>query len=299
MDVLVTGSSGLIGAALAPVLEAAGHRVIRLRRTAATAPDLGWDPDAATIDGVGLEGIDAVVHLAGEGIAEKRWTPEQKARILESRTRGTDLLACTLAGLTHKPRVLVSASAIGYYGNRGDERLTEQSESGSGFLAEVCRAWEEATAPAAAAGIRVAFARTGIVLSPKGGALAQMLTPFKLGLGGRLGSGHQYMSWITLVDEVRALVQLVEDERLAGPVNLTAPNPVTNRELTKALGHALHRPTVLPTPLFPLRKRYGRELVQELLLDGQRVLPDALTGVGFEFLSPQLGVALDAILRDG
>lgn len=298
MDVAVTGSSGLIGSALVPALEASGHRVLRICRRVATAPDLLWDPEAPTIDAGGLEGIGAVVHLAGEGIANKKWTPQQRDQILNSRIRGTDLLARTLAGLRTKPRVLVSASAIGFYGDRGDETLTEASASGDGFLAEVCRAWEDATAPAAAAGIRVVTARTGIVLSPEGGALAKMLTPFRFGLGGRLGDGRQYMSWITLVDEVRALVHIVDDDRLAGPVNLTAPNPVTNREFTKALGHALHRPTALPTPLAPLRMRYGADLVRELLLNGQRVTPDALSTAGFEFLHPQLDEALVAMLRD-
>ena len=299
MDVLITGSSGLIGSALAPALEAAGHQVVCLRRQNAIGPDLLWDPDAGTIDAAGLEGIDAVVHLAGEGIADKKWTPDQRERILRSRTRGTDLVARTVAGLTRKPRVLVSASAVGYYGDRGDEPVTEQSEPGTGFLAEVCRAWEDATAPAAAVGIRVAIARTGIVLSAEGGALAKMLTPFKLGLGGRLGRGDQYMSWISLTDEVRALVRLVEDDGLVGPVNLTAPGSVTNREFTQALGHALGRPTVLPTPLFALRMRYGRDLVQQLLLDGQRVTPDVLTGAGFEFEHPQLDDALGEILGAG
>jgi uncharacterized protein (TIGR01777 family) len=272
VDVIVSGASGMIGTALRPALEAAGHQVVALQRGGGAGersggtPDDGrgprWDPDAGTIDAAALEGVGAVVHLAGEPIAARRWTPEQKERILQSRARGTDLLARTLAGLAAKPAVMVSMSGVDYYGDRGDERLTERSPSGTGFLAEVCRRWEAATIPAADAGIRVVTPRSGMVLSPKGGALAQMLLPFKLGLGGRVGPGTQYVSWITLVDVVRALGHLVETDRIAGAVNMTAPNPVTNRAFTAALGDALHRPTILPTPLLPLRIRYGRELVQ-------------------------------------
>jgi uncharacterized protein (TIGR01777 family) len=256
-----------------------------------------WDPDADEIDTGGLVGIDAVVHLAGAGIGDKKWTPERKTLILESRTRGTGLLARTLAGMASPPSVLVSGSAVGYYGNRGDELLTEESAPGADFTAEVCQAWESATAPAAEAGIRVVTVRTGIVLSPHGGVLKRLLLPFKLGLGGRVASGKQYMSWITIDDEVGAIVHLLTADGVRGPVNLTAPNPATNAELTDALGRALHRPTVLPTPLAPLKVLYGSELVQALLVDGQRVSSAKLAASGYAFAHPELDDALAAVLR--
>ncbi|MEY3360788.1 MAG: hypothetical protein RL531_507, partial [Actinomycetota bacterium] len=270
MDIAVTGSNGLIGSALVRALETEGHTVRRLVRGGASgAGRVAWDPSAGTIDAAGLEGIDAVVHLAGEGIGEKRWTPEQKQRILESRTLGTDLVARTIAGLSTPPRVLVSASAVGWYGGqRGDEVLTEASAAPASpdFLAQVCVDWEAATAPAEAAGIRTVHLRTGIVLTPTGGALGRMVTPFKLGLGGRIASGRQWMSWISIDDEVGAIRHALTTEGLAGAVNATAPEPVTNAEFTKALGSAVHRPTILPTPLTPLRAVYGRELVDALLV---------------------------------
>ncbi len=297
MDVLLTGSSGLIGSALITGLEAAGHRAVRLRRGSGAAGSRTWDPELCAIDESAFDGIAGVVHLAGEGIAQKKWTPEQKRRILESRTKGTDLLARTLAGRDDKPAVLVSASAIGYYGDRGDEELTEDSPAGNDFLAEVCKKWEAATAPAAEAGIRVVVTRTGIVLSPNGGVLKQLLVPFKLGLGGRTGSGRQYMSWITLVDEIRAILFALDHDQVRGPLNLTAPNPATNRELTSTLAKALHRPSALPTPLLALKIRYGAELVDNLLVNGQRVLPAALATAGFEFVYPDLQPGLEGILR--
>jgi uncharacterized protein (TIGR01777 family) len=260
MDVLVSGSHGFIGSALLPRLRAEGHRVLRLVRGAPEgADDVRWDPDSDTIDATALEGVDAVVHLAGAGIGDKKWTPARKQLVLESRTRGTGLLARTLAGLAKPPRVLLSGSAVGYYGGRGSEELTEESGPGDDFLARVCQAWEGATAPAAEAGIRVVHLRTGVVLARRGGALQRMLLPFKLGLGGRIASGEQYFSWIALDDHVGAMLHLLGAEFVSGPVNLTAPRPVTNSEFTKALGAAVHRPTVLPTPLFPLKAVYGRE----------------------------------------
>ena len=248
------------------------------------------------IDAAGLEGVDAVVHLAGAGIGDKKWTPERKQLILESRTKATDLLARTLAGLARPPAVLISGSAVGYYGNRGDAVLTEESPPGDDFAAGVCVAWEAATAPAAEAGIRVVTIRTGIVLAAHGGALQRMLLPFKLGLGGRIGSGEQYMSWIALDDHVDAVRHLLGAASVSGPVNLTAPNPATNAEFTHALGGALHRPTILPTPLLPLKALYGSELVEHLLVNGQRVLPRALEADGFSFAYPELDGALRAVL---
>ncbi|MFM7618037.1 MAG: TIGR01777 family oxidoreductase [Actinomycetes bacterium] len=300
MDIAVTGSNGLIGSALIRSLEADGHSVRRLVRGGSTgAGRVAWDPAAGTIDAVGLEGVDAVVHLAGEGIGERRWTPEQKQRILESRTLGTDLIARTIAGLPTPPRVLVSASAVGWYGGqRGDEVLTEASAAPAtpDFLARVCVDWEAATAPAEAAGIRTVHLRTGIVLTPSGGALGRMVTPFKLGLGGRIGSGKQWMSWISIDDEVGAIRHALTTEGLAGAVNATAPEPVTNAGFTKALGAAVHRPTILPTPLTPLRAVYGRELVDALLVGGQRVFPAALEASGYTFAHRDLASGLRAVL---
>lgn len=297
MDVLVSGSHGFIGSALLPRLRAEGHRVLRLVRGAPEgADDVRWDPDSDTIDATALEGVDAVVHLAGAGIGDKKWTPARKQLVLESRTRGTGLLARTLAGLAKPPRVLLSGSAVGYYGDRGSEELTEESGPGDDFLAQVCQAWEGATAPAAEAGIRVVHLRTGVVLARHGGALQRMLLPFKLGLGGRIASGEQYFSWIALDDHVGAMLHLLGAESVSGPVNLTAPRPVTNSEFAKALGAAVHRPTVLPTPLFPLKAVYGRELVEHLLVNGQRVLPRVLESSGYEFVHPVLDDALRAVL---
>ncbi len=296
MDIAITGSNGLIGTALADALHARGDRVIPVLR----GEGLGvrWDPEAGEIDADGLDGVDAVVHLAGEGIGEKRWTPDQKRRIRDSRVRGTDLLARTLAGLAQPPAVLVSGSAIGWYGNRGDEELTETSSSGArdDFLVDVCVQWEAATAPTESVGIRTVHLRTGIVLSEQGGALRRMLTPFKVGLGGRIASGRQYMSWISLADEVGAIIHAIDSPGLAGPLNATAPKPVTNIEFTKALGLAVHRPTPLPTPLAPLKLVLGKELVQHLLVEGQRVLPAALQASGYEFTHPTIESALSAIL---
>lgn len=296
MDVLVTGSHGLIGSALLPRLRAAGHRVVRLVRDAPEgSDDVRWEPAAGTIDAAGLEGVDAVVHLAGAGIGDKKWTPARKQLILASRTQGTGLLARTLAGLDRPPSVLLSGSAVGYYGNRGAEELTEESAPGDDFPAQVCQAWEAATAPAEAAGIRVVHLRTGIVMARQGGVLGRLLLPFRLGLGGRIGSGEQYTSWVAIDDHIGALLHLLASESIRGPVNVCSPNPVTNAEFTRALGAALHRPTVLPTPLLPLKLVYGSELVQ-VLTEGQRVLPRVLEASGYEFAHAQLDDALRAVL---
>lgn len=299
MDVLVTGARGFIGSALLPALADAGFRPVRaLRRTSVPkgVDGIAWDPVTGTIDTASLEGLGAVVHLAGVGIGDKRWTHARKREILESRTKGTALLSAALARLTRPPSVLVSASAIGYYGNRGSEVLTEDSGPGDDFVADVCEEWEAAALPALEAGIRLVTIRSGLVLGRSGGVLQRLLTPFRLGIGGRLGDGRQWMSWITLHDEVRAILHAITTDTLAGPANLTAPNPVTNAELTATLGRVLHRPTRLPTPLLPLKALYGAELVRTLLLDGQRVLPAALERSGFVFDHPTLDVGLRAVL---
>jgi uncharacterized protein (TIGR01777 family) len=288
----------LIGTALVESLRADGHRVRRLRRGGVTGgDDIGWDPDAGRIDAPALEGADAVVHLAGEGIGERRWSAAQKQRIRDSRVRGTGVLTAAVASRARKPQVFVSASAIGYYGDRGDERLTEDSPPADDFLAQVVQAWEAETQPAAAAGVRTINLRTGIVLARHGGALARMLLPFKLGLGGRIGSGMQWMSWITLDDVVAAIRFGIDTPQLVGPINLAAPNPVRNREFTDTLGRVLRRPTVLPTPLLPLKLRYGTELVRSLLLFSQRVHPARLEHAGFRFTHPVLEPALEAVLQ--
>ncbi|MGH9036886.1 MAG: TIGR01777 family oxidoreductase [Acidimicrobiia bacterium] len=298
MDVAVTGSSGFIGSALRPALEAAGHRVVRMVRHGGGGPDaIRWDLQAGTIDAAGLEGVGGVVNLAGESIGDKRWNDAQKARIKDSRVKGTTLLAETLAKLSNPPSVLVSGSGVDIYPDRGDEGITEDTPADDpGFLGEVCRAWEAATAPAEAAGIRVAHLRTGIVLSPEGGALKKMLLPSKMGLGGRMGSGHQWMSWIALDDEVGAIIHLLGEGAPSGPVNATAPHPVTNAEFTKVLGDVLHRPTLMPLPAAALKLALGAQMAEELLLTGQRVLPARLEASGYIFHAPELSPALKRLL---
>lgn len=295
MRIAVTGSTGLIGTALARSLEHDGNEVVPVVRRDPAPGEVRWDPAGGEIDVAGLEGLDAVVHLAGAGIAERRWTDERKRELLESRTKGTSLLCEALASLDHRPDVLVGGSAIGFYGNRPGEVLTEQDEAGGGFLAEVVVAWETSYAMAEQAGIRVAKARTGIVLAEDGGALKPQLPLFKLGLGGRVGPGDQVQSWITLEDEVRALRHLI-DHDVAGPVNLTAPEPVTNQEMAKALGRALHRPAILPTPTFGPKLLFGSQLVEELLLFSQDVRPEVLQATGFEHHHTRIDDALAAVL---
>jgi uncharacterized protein (TIGR01777 family) len=300
MDVAISGATGLIGAALSESLRADGHRVLRLVRGGVTDGDaIGWDPEAGRIDAPALEGLDAVVHLAGEGIGEKKWSDEQKVKIRESRVRSTALLAGAIASRERKPGVFVSGSAIGYYGDRGDELLTEESAPGDDFLARVCVAWEAEAAPATEAGVRTVFTRTGIVLDANGGVLARMLLPFKLGLGGKQGSGKQWMSWVAKADEVGAIRHAIENRGVSGPVNCVAPNPATNADFARALGGALHRPTVLPTPLLPLKLRYGAELVETLLLVSQRVAPTKLEATGYEFACRSLDDAFASILNRG
>jgi uncharacterized protein len=296
MDVAVSGSSGLIGGALVEALSDAGHRPIRLVRRLPRGDEIAWDPVAGTIDAESLEGVGAVVHLAGAGINDHRWTEAYKAELLDSRTVSTSLLARTLAGLATKPAVLISASAVGYYGDRGAEELDETSSPGTGFLSEICIAWETATAPAEEAGIRVARIRSGVVLTARGGALKKQLPLFKLGLGGRFGKGTQWQSWISLADEIGAIVHLLTRE-LAGPVNLTAPHPVTNAEFAKTLAGVLHRPAVVPVPGFGPKLVLGGELAANLLFASQRVLPRVLLASGYRFQHPDLKGALRASLR--
>src|SRR3954451_21240089 len=297
MIIAITGSSGLVGRALVHALEADGHliRPVVRRAPRAGANEIRWDPDRGMIDAAEFASVDAVVHLAGENIAAHRWTESFKQKILTSRIRGTKLLCDTLAGLASKPTVLISASAIGYYGNRGDELLDESATNGRGFLAEVCQQWETATVPARDADIRVVNLRIGFVLSKQGGGLAKMLTPFRLGLGGVIGSGNQYMSWIALDDLIRVIQFTLSAAALAGPVNAVAPAPVTNREFTKTLGRILHRPTVFPMPAFAAKLAFG-EMAKDMLLGGVRVEPGALKNARFEFLYPQLDAALRHIL---
>jgi uncharacterized protein (TIGR01777 family) len=297
VDVVISGASGLIGRALTASLHADGHTVLRLRRGGVTDGDeIGWDPAEGRIDAPALEGVDAVMHLAGEGIGERRWTDEQKQRIRDSRVRGTAVLAAAVASREQKPRVFVSASAIGYYGSRGDELLSESSGAGADFLAELCVAWEAETEPARLAGVRTVLPRTGIVLSRDGGAFARMLTPFKLGLGGKQGSGKQWMSWVTIDDVVGVLRFALEDESVAGAVNVVAPNPVTNADFASTLGRVLHRPAFLPTPLFVLKAQYGAEMVETLVLQSQRVSSAELESLGFRFRYPVLHPALEHVL---
>jgi uncharacterized protein len=295
MKVLISGATGLIGSALIPELESGGHQITRLTRSPGSGGDVGWNPDAGEIDASRLEGHDAVVHLAGESIGEGRWTPEKKRRIRESRTKGTRLLAETIASLPEPPRVMVSASAVGYYGDRGNELLREDSGPGSDFLAEVCKAWEAAADPAREAGMRVVHLRNGIVLSTEGGALARTLPIFKLGGGGRIGSGRQWWSWVCMDDVVGAIVHALTDDSVEGPVNVGSPNPLTNAEYTRVLGKVLNRPTIFPLPAPAARLMLG-EVADALLLASQRMEPAKLEETGYEFRYPELEGALRHLL---
>jgi uncharacterized protein (TIGR01777 family) len=297
MTVLVSGSSGLVGSALIPHLEASGHRVLRLVRTSPKSDlERRWDPETGELAAADLEGIQAVVHLAGENIASGRWNEAKKNRIRSSREDGTRLLAQGLAKLQTPPGVLISASAIGYYGNRGEEILNEESPPGADFLAETCIAWENAARPAADAGVRTVYVRIGIVLSADGGALAKMLFPFRMGVGGVIGSGDQYMSWISLSDLAGIINHALNTETLQGPVNAVSPAPVTNREFTKTLGGALSRPTLFPMPSFAARLAFG-EMADALLLSSTRVLPARLQETGYVFQHPKLDGALRHVLN--
>jgi uncharacterized protein (TIGR01777 family) len=294
MKIVVSGSTGLVGSALQPVLVRAGHDVVPLVRRPPAPGEraIQWNPARGTIDRAGLEGADAVIHLAGENVFG-RWTPAKKNRIRDSRVLGTQLVSDALAGLNRRPRTLLAASAVGYYGDRGDEMLTEQSAPGEDFLAHVSREWEAATGAATRAGIRVVNLRFGIVLTATGGALAKMLPPFRLGLGGHIGSGNQYVSWIAMDDVLAAMVFALSTETLVGPVNMTSPNPVTNRELAKALGKVLGRPAIVAVPSFALRMAFGPEGAG-MLQSGQRVLPERLRAAGFRYRHE----TIEATLRD-
>jgi hypothetical protein len=296
----VSGASGLVGSALTARLAREGHRVHRLVRgeAAGTGEDIAWDPERGRLDPGGLRGVDAVVHLAGASVAGGRWTSARKALIRDSRIAGTRLLAETLGRLAPPPRVLVSASAIGYYGDRGDEPLTEAAPPGEGFLAEVCQAWEAATGAARDAGIRVVCLRIGMVLAARGGALGRMLLPFRLGLGGVVGSGRQYVSWIALTDLVAAIRHAIRAETLVGPVNAVAPGAVTNREFTETLGRVLGRPTLAPLPAPVVHLLFG-EMGRALLLASARVVPERLRESAFAFAHPDLEGALRAELGGG
>ena len=296
MKILVSGATGLIGAALVPFLTTGGHTVTRLVRSQSgpETSDIVWDPERGVHDPARLEGFDAVVHLAGENIVG-RWTAEKRARIRDSRVNGTKALCDALTRLSAPPKVFLCASAIGYYGDRGAEVLTEESPAGKGFLAEVCTAWEETTQIAAQRGLRVVTARFGVVLSPTEGALARMLPPFRMGLGGVIGTGEQYMSWVALDDVVGAIHHALFTNTLHGPINVTAPQPVTNREFTATLGRVIRRPTILPLPAGAIRFAFG-EMADELLLASARVQPQRLQEVQYPFRYPELEGALRQIL---
>ncbi|MGB0210060.1 MAG: TIGR01777 family oxidoreductase [Ilumatobacteraceae bacterium] len=298
LTVAVSGSSGLIGSALLERLRQDGHTVVPMVRRPAKDGEIHYDPRNGVLDPESLVGVDAVVHLAGAGIGDRRWTDRYRREILESRTLSTSLIAEAMASVASRggPRVLLSGSAIGFYGATGDEELNERSTAGDGFLADVCRAWEAETSPAEDAGVRVVHLRTGIVLSPRGGALKKLLPLFRFGLGGRMGSGRQWQSWISLDDEVGAIVFLLTAD-ISGAVNLTAPAPVTNAEFTKVLASTLSRPALVPVPSFGPKLLLGGELADALLFTGQRVLPERLTDAGYSFEHPTLSEALGTLLQ--
>lgn len=293
MKIAIAGASGLVGKALIPVLEPQGHEITRLVRQKPRAGEIEWHPNQDEVNPASLDGFDVIINLAGENIAGGRWTDELKRKIRDSRVNGTHLLSEAIAKMERKPRAFVCASATGIYGDRDDEVLDEQSESGGGFLAGVCREWEKACEPAAKAGVRVVNLRLGPILAREGGMLAKLLTPFKMGMGGKVGSGKQYISWVSLEDAVGAIVLAINDESLRGPLNVVSPNPVTNEEFTKTLGHVLNRPTALAMPAFAARLAFG-EMADEMLLVSQRIVPKKLSAAGFEFRYPELETAFRA-----
>ena len=295
MKIVISGASGLIGTQLVAKLSSSGHEVVRLVRRSPRSGEIQWNPKSGTLDAAALEGADAIIHLSGAGIGDKRWSDGYRKEILDSRTATTALLAKTMASLSRKPSVFLSGSAIGIYGARNDEQLTEVSTHGTGFLAEVCEQWEAAAKPAVDAGIRTVYLRTGIVLSPKGGALKKLLPLFKLGVGGKFGNGKQWQSWISIDDEIGAIEYLLT-ANVSGAVNLTAPNPVTNAEFTKVLASVLKRPAIVPVPTFAPKILLGGELADALLFTGQRVIPAALNASGYVFKHTTLESALRSLL---
>lgn len=297
LRIAITGSSGLIDTAVKQRLRADGHDVIPMVRRSANPGEIGWDPAQGRLEPSSLRNVGAVINLAGAGIGDERWTDDRKRELIESRTETTGLLCRTIAALDDGPRIVLSGSAIGFYGDRGDEVVTEADGPGDDFAARLCVQWEASAQPAIDAGIRTAFLRTGTVQSAEGGALAKMLTPFKLGLGGRVGSGEQWWSWISIDDEVRAIVHLLESN-VSGPVNLTAPEPAKVRDYVKALGAQLRRPTFLPTPKFAPRLLVGKEAADTLMYTSQRIVPTVLTDSGFEFRHPTLAMCFAALLGD-
>jgi len=298
MKVLVSGSSGFVGSVLQRYLCDLGHEVIRLVRSSSRVgkTEVFWDPAGGVLDLVELKGCDAVIHLAGENLATGRWTQAKKERIRASRIQSTRLLAETIARLESPPKILASASGIGIYGNRGDELLTEESPAGNGFLADICGDWEEGTAPAAERGVRVVQMRFGMILSPQGGALKEMLPPFRLGLGAVLGHGEQHWSWVTIDDTIRAIHHVLVSEPLSGPVNIVSPAPVSNRGFTKQLAAVLKRPAFMTVPAFAARLIFG-EMANEMLLSSARVQPQKLLNSGFQFRHSRLSEALENLLR--
>jgi uncharacterized protein (TIGR01777 family) len=291
MKIAIAGASGLVGKALTPQLETEGHNLVRLVRNSPKVDELEWHPNQDAIDSEKLEGFEAIINLAGENVAEGRWTDDKKKKIHDSRVHGTHLLSEAIAKLTTKPRCFLCASATGIYGDRGDETLDEQSESGGGFLAGVCREWEKATEPAHRAGVRVVNLRFGPILARAGGMLEKMLTPFKMGLGGKLGSGKQYISWVGIEDAIAAIKLALHDESIRGPLNVVSPRPVTNERFTRALGEVLSRPTVMAMPAFAARLAFG-EMADEMLLVSQKVMPKKLQTAGFQFEYADLETAL-------
>jgi hypothetical protein len=292
MRIVVSGASGLIGTALVPALRGDGHEVVRLVRRQPSGPDeVRWDPAAHSLDPAVLSTVDAVVHLSGAGVGEKRWSEPFKRTIRDSRVDSTATIAAAMAAAEPRPRVLLAASAVGWYGNSGDREVDESEPAGTGFMADVCRAWEGATGAAEEVGARVVHLRTGLVCSPRGGLLGPMVPLFKLGVGGRLGSGRQYTPWISLRDEIGAIRFLLTADDVRGPVNLTGPEPVTNAEFTKALGRVLDRPAVLPVPRFALRIVTG-SFADEGILTGQRAMPTVLLKHGYRFLDQDVTSAL-------
>ena len=297
MKILVAGASGLVGSALIPSLTADGHEATCLVRSSPKADEIEWHPNRGLIDAARLEGFEAIINLAGESIAEGRWTDEKKRKIRDSRVNGTHLLSETIAKLATKPHVFLCASATGFYGDRDNEILDETSKSGGRFLATVCREWEDATEPATKAGVRVVNLRFGPILAREGGMLGKMLTPFKMGMGGKVGSGKQYISWVAIDDVLGAIKLALTDEAIRGPLNVVSPNPVTNEEFTRMLGEVLSRPTVMSIPAFAARLAFG-EMADEMLLVSQRVMPKKLNQAGYQFKYPELESALRHYLAD-